>query len=231
MTKAVEDAMWIKICGIRDAETALAVAALKPDALGLNFYAGTPRVVDVETATEIVRQLPAEVEPVGVFVNQPAEEIRNLCDRCGIRTVQLHGDEPPELVVELQQCNEAARVIRAWRLGSEGLEPLTTYLAECDRLGAEISACLIDARVAGLYGGSGQSPPWAVLSADYRREAWPPLILAGGLTPENVAGGIRTVCPWGVDVSSGVESRPGEKDLDRVRDFITAGREAFAGLE
>ena len=217
--------MWVKICGIRDTATAENVAKLMPDAIGLNFYAQTPRAVSVETAAEIVRQLPREIDPVGLFVNHAVEEIRSICDQCNIRTVQLHGDELPQLLADLQADDTEMKIIRAYRMGTEGLDPLEKYLADCDRLNTKIFACLIDAQVEGMYGGSGQTAPWDRLAEDDQRDKWPRLILAGGLTPENVSIAVRTVRPWGVDVAGGVESSPGEKDLKLVERFITTARE------
>ena len=218
--------MWVKICGIRDAATAESVAKLMPDAIGLNFYSQTPRAVPVEAAAEIVRQLPQEIEPVGLFVNHAVEEIRDICDQCNIRTVQLHGDEPPQLLADLQADNAELKIIRAYRMGTEGLDPLAEYIADCDRLNVKIFACLIDARVEGMYGGSGQTVPWDRVVAEYHQDDWPRLILAGGLTPENVSQAVQTVSPWGVDVAGGVESTPAGKDLKRVERFITTAREA-----
>lgn len=218
--------MWTKICGIRDVATAKAVATLKPSAIGLNFFAGSPRHVTVEQATEIVRDLPANVEAVGVFVNHSAAEIDAICTRCGLRTAQIHGDEKPELLAEVSLRRPALQLVRAFRMGAERLKPLAEYLESCRRLGVTLRACLVDAQVAGQYGGTGQTVPWNVLQAEYLRDTWPPLILAGGLTPENVAEAIRATNPWGVDVAGGVESSPGVKDLERVSRFLAAARQS-----
>lgn len=208
--------IWTKICGIRDVETAQAVAAVKADAIGLNFYERSPRVVSVEIAREIVRCLPRHVEPVGLFVNHPLDAVQTISGVCGLRTIQLHGDEPPQTIAALT----AFRVIRAFRVGDAGLSEVTTYLAECLRLNALPWACLVDARVEGSYGGTGQVAPWDVLRREYNFRDWPPLILAGGLRPENVGEAIRTVQPWGVDVAGGVEATVACKDLAMVRKFV-----------
>ena len=118
------------------------------------------------------------------------------------------------------------KLIRAWRMGPEGLEELAGYLERCRELGIELSGCLLDARVEGVYGGSGKTVAWDVVSRDYQFADWPPLILAGGLTPQNVRQAIQAVHPWGVDVASGVESSPPRKDPDRVREFILQARRA-----
>ena len=213
--------MFVKICGIRDVESALAAAAAGADAVGLNFYDKSPRVVALAGATEIVSQLRAlpgtPIEPVGVFVNHSADEIRNIAKQCGLRTVQLHGDEPPERLAEL---SGEFRVVRAFRAGDGGLDPLARYLACCNRLGATPWACLVDGKVEGMYGGTGHTAPWDVLRREYKTAAWPPLILAGGLRPENVADAIRVVRPWGVDVAGGVESSLACKDAALVRQFV-----------
>lgn len=218
--------MWIKICGIRDVETALAVTACGPDAIGLNFYAKSPRVVTQALATEIVVRLPKAVEAVGLFVNHSLDEIHTICQRCDLGTVQLHGDEPPEFVAKLPQF----RVIRAFRVGDEGLDEIAAYLERCRQLDALPWACLMDARVAGAYGGTGQKAPWDLLLRDYDTKNWPPLILAGGLHPGNVAEAVEKVRPWGVDVAGGVESAVACKDIELVRQFVEAARGAGQAL-
>jgi phosphoribosylanthranilate isomerase len=219
--------MIVKICGITTVEDALTAASAGADFIGLNFYAASPRAVACEQARKIARALPAGVEAVGLFVNAEQLEIQNHCRRAGIRTVQLHGDEPPELVAELEEF----AVIRAFRCGNDGLGPLAEYLQRCGRSGRIPDYVLIDARRAGRYGGTGQSPPWDVVARDYRRGMWPPLLLAGGLTPANVAEAIARVRPWGVDTASGVESAPGRKDAEMVRAFVRAARDAVGRAE
>lgn len=217
--------MWVKICGIRDVETAVRVAELGADAIGLNFYARSPRHVEVETAVEISKVLPVEVARVGVFVNRPVREVEAIALQCRLDLLQLHGDEPPSYLVELQKRLPQIRLFRAWRVGREWLSGLRKYLDGCETWNCKIAGCLVDAHVAGLYGGSGKRVPWDRLARDYQKEKWPPLILAGGLTPENVAQAISTTMPWGVDVASGVESSPGVKDLEQVRRFVANAKE------
>jgi phosphoribosylanthranilate isomerase len=209
--------MWVKICGVRDETNAAAVAACRPDAIGLNFYAGSPRSVSPDTAARIVRALPPEIEAVGVFVNHPVEEIRRICAACGIGTVQLHGDEPAEVIELLQPL----KVTRALRLHGESESEIVETLR--DLPAGVVRACLVEPHVAGAYGGTGRRAPWEWLGRVWRRE-WPPLILAGGLRPENLAEAVRTARPWGVDVASGVESAPGVKDPIQVAAFIAAAR-------
>ena len=204
---------------------------MSPNAVGLNFYPKTPRAVAPETAAEIVTSLPNGLEPVGLFVNRTAESIHEICRQCMLRTIQLHGDEPPDVLAKLRGFCEDYRIIRAYRLGPEGLSALAEYLGRCRKLGVELSACLIDAHVKGKYGGSGRTVAWDVLRKQYDREHWPPMILAGGLHPNNVAEAIRTVRPWGVDVASGVESTPGQKEISLVERFIAAARTAFESVD
>ena len=213
--------MWIKICGIRDVPTALAVARAGADAIGLNFYAQSPRVVDPAMAAEIVAALDGAAEPVGVFVNHSLADVRAICRQCGLRTVQLHGDEPPEQVAEL---SHDYRVIRAFRVGIEGMHSAEEYLDACRRLNAMPWACLVDASVPGRFGGTGQTAPWETLARDYKTAEWPPLILAGGLRPDNVSQAIAVVEPWGVDVAGGVESSAACKDIELVREFVRNGK-------
>lgn len=215
--------MWIKICGIKDLETARRIAALEPDAIGLNFYAPSPRVVEVPVAAEIVKILPEKVEPIGLFVNHSADEVLAISQRCGMKTVQLHGDEP----AGFSRAFPDLQVIRALRVGSDGLGEMAAYLDECRQCGTLPRNCLVDAHVPGEYGGTGQTVSWEMLAREFRRDDWPPLILSGGLTPDNVATAIRTCRPWGVDVSSGVESSRGVKDLELVKRFIDEARRGF----
>jgi phosphoribosylanthranilate isomerase len=164
------------------------------------------------------------VEPVGVFVNESAARIAELVERVGLRHVQLHGEESPEALAEIQRACPQIPLIRAWRMRAARLSDLADYLARCRQLSITISACLIDAHIAGSYGGTGAVVPWDRLRAEFRANQWPPLILAGGLHPGNVAAAIAAVAPWGVDVASGVESSPGVKDLALVERFLTAAR-------
>jgi phosphoribosylanthranilate isomerase len=214
--------VWVKICGIRNEATACAVAEAGASAIGLNFYPGSPRCIDVATAARIVAALPATVEPVGVFVNASARHMREVAGQCGLRTLQLHGDEPPEVLAELSEF----RLIRAFRVGEAGLAEVRAELARLTAMQVDLAGCLIDARVAGVYGGTGVTAPWSLLAAEWPALGGPPLILAGGLTPQNVAQAVRTCRPWGVDVAGGVESAPGVKNLEQVRAFLRNARDA-----
>ena len=209
--------MWIKICGIRDLGSAQAVAQAGADAFGLNFYAKSPRVVSPAIAAEIVAFISDSIKPIGVFVDHSVDEVRAICRQCKLRTIQLHGDEPPEQLVELASD---FRVIRAFRVGEEGLNAAGEYLAACQRLGTLPWACLIDANVQGSFGGTGRTAPWEIIRREYKTPGWPPLILAGGLRPDNVSDAIAVVGPWGVDVAGGVESSVACKDVALVRQFV-----------
>lgn len=211
--------MWIKICGVTSQAAAEAVAAADPDAIGLNFYHRSPRCVEVSTAADIVSQLPAAIRPVGVFVNHTQTQIEEICTHCRIQTIQLHGDESADFIAQLSQYH----IIRAFRVGDEGLDDVARQLKQYADRKIELLGCLVDARVNGAYGGTGHRAPWEVLAANWS-PSWPPLILAGGLNPENIAGAISIVRPWGVDVASGVETAPGRQDPAAVLQLITRAR-------
>jgi phosphoribosylanthranilate isomerase len=197
-----------KICGITRLEDALAAARLGADALGFNFWPGSKRFVTPAAARAIVARLPPLVTPVGVFVNQPEGEIRAVAGETGIQVLQLHGDETPELCARLPL--PVWKAVPVDRLGS--LSRLLSY---------EVQAFVLDTPSRG-FGGSGQPFDWSL--AEGVSEA-APVVLAGGLTPENVADAIRAVRPWAVDVASGVESSPGVKDADRMARFLAAVHE------
>lgn len=211
--------MFVKICGIRDVDTARSVADCGPDAIGLNFYRQSSRWLDIRMAERICRALPSSVEPVGVFVNHTLEEILEVTKNCRITTAQLHGDETPQL--SLQLIESGLEVIRAIRVDEENVGQLPDLIAQYDEV--PLRAILIDARIAGFYGGSGHTVPWQSIAAAWQCN-WPPLILAGGLTPANISEAISRARPWGVDTAGGVESSPAIKDPAKVRSFIDNAR-------
>jgi len=201
----------VKICGITRLEDALEAARLGADALGFNFWPGSKRYVAPADARAIVRRLPPFVTAVGVFVDAPREEILRAVAASGIQVAQLHGDEPPELCASLP-----LPVVKALRIANaHALAALAAY---------EVSGFLLDAPSAG-YGGSGKTFDWSLAT---EAAAVVPVMLAGGLTPENVAEAIRAVRPWGVDVASGVERAPGVKDLAKLRRFIETAKKETA---
>ena len=194
----------VKICGITNIEDALHAARCGADALGFVFFAGSPRCIEPETARSIIAALPPFVTSVGLFVNERPERIEETAAFCGLDLLQLHGDEPPAA------CRiPGRRVTKALRVRDEqSLVQAADY---------DVAGLLLDAWVPGAFGGTGRSFNWQ-LAARLARQC--PVILAGGLTPRNVAEAVRTVRPWAVDVSSGVEASPGKKDPEKVAAFI-----------
>jgi phosphoribosylanthranilate isomerase len=213
----------VKICGITSAADASQAARLGADAVGLNFYEHSPRTVSPSEATAILRALPPFVEPIALFVNQPLRTVFQILNNLGgMRTFQWHG-HPHELADTFP-----FRRIPAFPVGDrDSLLQIERYLETARGLGQLPAAILVDAQVAGQYGGTGRCAPWELL-AGFQAEV--PLILAGGLTPENVAEAIRVVRPYAVDVASGVESSPGRKDPEKMRRFLDSAREAAAKL-
>jgi phosphoribosylanthranilate isomerase len=213
----------VKICGVTTAEDAALVAQAGADAIGINFYPRSPRYVEPVRAADVLGGLPAFVEAVAVFAGETAPRMVARCQPLSrIRSIQVHGDWPePGAVAPFP-------LILAVAVGSaEHLAEVTAYLAKCRCANRLPAAVLVDARVPGQFGGSGQTAPWHLL-ADFKPGV--PLILAGGLTPDNVAEAVRRVRPDGVDVAGGVERAPGRKDADKMRRFVEAAREAAARL-
>ena len=205
----------VKICGITRKEDALAAMKAGVHALGLVFHPESPRFIAPYQAKEMIVSLPPLVSWVGVFVNQCVEVVLETARQVGLDTIQLHGEESPKAC---QYCLEKGfRVVKAIRVASdEDLKAVEKYRGV-------VSAILLDTRVTGKYGGTGRTFPWklALQVKDI------PIILAGGLNPENVAQAIAEVHPWGVDVSSGVETTPGIKDpmlIGKLMDSILKRR-------
>lgn len=213
----------VKICGITSAADAQVAAAAGADAVGLNFYPKSPRFVSLEQARAIVRALPSSTLKVGVFVNSSPGDVRRVFEDVGLDLVQLHGDETSRDIERLKDLP----VIRALRLTGAGLPPLVDYVTECQNLGVVLEGVLIDSFHRGVYGGTGLTADWPLLSPLNGAVLGVPLILAGGLSPANVAAAIRQVRPASVDTASGVESSPGQKDPILVRQFVTEARKAF----
>jgi phosphoribosylanthranilate isomerase len=213
----------IKICGITSVADAVMTADAGADAVGLNFYAKSPRFVTAERAKEIIRALPANVKKIGLFVNSPAEDVADAFDTLRFDLIQLHGDESPDYLAAL-----APRpIMKALRVGDAGLEPVLAYLEQCQRLQFPPEYVLFDAEKAGSYGGTGATTNWTAAAEYARRPDLPHLVLAGGLTPQNVAAAIDAVRPIAVDTASGVESSPGHKDPQAVVAFVKAAQTAF----
>lgn len=215
----------IKICGVTTPDDARAVAAAGAEAIGLNFFRRSKRYLDRAQAEGIVAALDASVAKVGLFVNSPLEQIADGVERFDLDWVQLHGDEPPELLADLPPCP----VIRAFRVGGDGLAPVRHYLEACLRYGRSPEMLLVDAFCPGAYGGTGEQGDWAA-AAELVAQTSQPVALAGGLTPANVAEAIAEVRPAAVDTASGVEISPGRKDVELLRRFVETARTAFSRL-
>ena len=200
------------------AEDAAAAVAAGADCIGLNFYPKSVRYLPPDRAESVIDAIPDFVLKAGVFVNAPLDEIRELAERLALDFVQLHGDEPPEAIAQLA----GLRVIKAFRVGPGGLAPVAAYLEECYQQAAMPAMVLLDAFQPGVYGGAGQTADWSAVREYHDLGAGPALVLAGGLTPENVAAAIAAVRPAAVDVASGVESTPGRKDRDKLAAFVRA---------
>ena len=199
----------IKICGIKTVDDALAAMDAGADMLGFNFYPKSPRYIDPGICRDImaVMRKYGQIMYVGVFVNASASEIRATVETCALSLIQLHGDESPELTRSFG--GKAFKAFRGVPLNVE------------DFAREEPPAFLLDASVKGTeaYGGTGIKADWSA-AAEFAKQY--PLLLAGGLTPENVAEAVRRVQPWGVDVASGVESSPGVKDTAKMKAFVRA---------
>jgi phosphoribosylanthranilate isomerase len=200
----------VKICGVTRAEDARAAAQAGADAIGLNFYPQSSRCVEIAQARAVRGVLPPFVSAVAVFVDPQADEVRRVVDAVQPEMLQFHGDEPAQFCASFGLPYIKACRVRA---GVDLLEFLRPY--------ASAAGWLFDAYVEG-YGGGGQAFDWTLMPTQLAR----PVILSGGLTPDNVGEAVRRVKPWAVDVSSGVESAKGIKDAERVRRFIQEVRRA-----
>ncbi len=211
--------MKIKICGITSLTDARAALDAGADMLGFNFFIGSPRFITPDNCARITAALSGSgAALVGVYVNASVEEVSAIQRGCGLHLAQLSGDETPEAVTMLGMLG--VRVVKALRPANPAaLEvDLARYMPP-----SQTPAWLVDAYRPGEYGGTGQTADWS-LAAGLAARA--PILLAGGLRPENVAAAVRQVRPWGLDVASGVESAPGKKDAQRMADFIQAARSA-----
>ena len=205
----------VKICGITSIADARAACEAAADMLGLNFYSKSPRAVSLARAIEIRAEIPAHVQVFGVFVNADPVGIMEMFRAARLDAVQLHGDEPSAAVAQLARV---APVFKAFRVGPDfSAATLEKY--------PEAFGFLFDSAegAPGQYGGTGRLADWGVAQQAARGHR---IILAGGLTAENVAAAILQVRPYGVDVASGVESAPGTKDHAQIRDFIREARRA-----
>ena len=214
----------VKICGVTNEADANQAGLLGADAIGLNFYKGSPRYITPAQAESIMANLFPFVEPVGVFVSPDLQADLKVVSTLRLRTVQLHQADENSCLTFLANPL-GVRLISAFSVSNkDDVQGINLFLERCyQHAKTWPSAVLVDARVPGKLGGTGKTLPWELL-ADYNRRV--PLILAGGLTPENVAEAIRIVRPYAVDVASGVESSPGHKDPEKMKRFIESAREA-----
>lgn len=197
----------IKICGITRPDDAVTAADLGADAIGLVFYPESPRCVDIATAGEIISALPPFISKVGLFVNQSKDEVRSIMDKLTLDYLQFHGEESPV------DCESYLMpYIKSVRM-ADGVD----LMAQIEQY-PHCTGLLLDTHVEGIAGGTGEKFNWDMVPSGLPK----PVILAGGLTPENVKSAITQVNPYGVDVSSGVESSRGIKDTDKIAAFIEA---------
>ena len=200
----------VKICGLTNLADAQVAVEAGTDLLGFVFYEKSPRHVAIPAAGAIARQLPPFVTRVGVFVNAPEELVVQAISMCGLNVLQFHGDETPEYCTQFGVMSLKAFRVR----DAESLAALPAY--------ATMDGYLLDAYSPSGLGGTGEQFNWEL--AISAKQFGKPIFLAGGLTPENVADAVRRVEPFGVDVSSGVETSPGKKDAAKVRAFIAAAK-------
>jgi phosphoribosylanthranilate isomerase len=202
----------VKICGIKTLNDAIAAIDAGADYLGFNFYPKSVRFIEKQVCvdiTSVLKEKYPHFKLVGVFVNSSVEDMKDILESCSLDLAQLHGDDTVEILNTLD-----GKAFKAFRGVPENINGFAR---------SESPTFLVDASVKGLYGGSGVTADWdgaAELAKKYQ------LLLAGGLTPENVAEAVRRVKPWGVDVASGVESEPGKKDASKMQAFVRAVREA-----
>jgi phosphoribosylanthranilate isomerase len=208
--------MLIKICGITNLADAQMAVDAGADILGFNFYRPSSRYIEPLAAREIIKQLPQGMLTAGVFVNESLELVEQVANETRVSILQLHGDESPEYC----RTFKLNLVVKVLAVGHD-------FVPE-RALEYQVNGIMLDAHDKGLRGGTGHTIDWS--SARRTRELFPRLLLAGGLSPENIAQAIAEVIPFGVDACSALESAPGKKDPQRVRAFITAARAAWAAL-
>ncbi len=201
----------IKMCGTTRVEDALAAVNLGIDALGFIFVDKSPRFIAPAAAASIIERLPSFVGRVGVFVDSPLDRIKSIVGRCGLTQVQLHGDEPEELCSQLKSWNRSLSVCKALRVGDGS--PAVGIASYFD----VIDSILLDTYIKGLAGGTGDHFDWRLID-DLHLGL--PLILAGGLSPDNILEALATVAPYAVDVNSGVEDAPGMKNHQKLKELV-----------
>jgi phosphoribosylanthranilate isomerase len=217
---------WIKICGTTNIDDARVAVEAGADAVGFVFVPQSPRFIEPKAAAEIIAQLPGKVEKVGVFVNELPSKVREVVKQAKLTAVQLHGDESVEYAQMLFPDKEHLRVYRAFSMKTMfSVASGAAFLNERSR--AVYDAVLVDSGSSTRVGGTGLTFDWnraqPFINGLRKKHK---VIVAGGLTPENVAKALEMFKPWGVDVASGVEASPGKKDHQKIRDFIQAVRAA-----
>lgn len=221
---------WIKVCGWKLLPSPQTVPWECFNAVGLNFYERSPRAISPALAGQFAAGVPAHVARFGVFVNRTVDSVLEIAKTAQLTHLQIHGDESIDWLADLNRRSGGMPIVRALRAGPGEMAAVDRTLREIERAGVRLWAVLIDARSVDpqQYGGSGHTAPWSEL-ASFDRSPWPPLILAGGLTPANAGAAVRAVRPWGVDAASGVETAPGVKSPLAIRQFVEAAREAAVG--
>jgi len=208
---ASEKQVKVKVCGMTSLKDALVAVEGGADAVGFIFYKKSPRSVTMKTVREIVLELPPFVDTVGVFVDETAEQVNKIADYCNLDIIQLHGDESPTYCKKIRR-----KVIKAFRIKDmQSVKKISNF---------QVSGFLLDTFSEKLHGGTGKVFDWNLALP---AKKFGPVIMAGGLTPNNVQQAVRQIRPYGVDVCSGVESEPGIKDHKKVRAFLNnakAGR-------
>jgi len=208
---ASEKQVKVKVCGMTSLKDALVAVEVGADAVGFIFYKKSPRSVTMKTVREIVLELPPFVDTVGVFVDETAEQVNKIADYCNLDIIQLHGDESPTYCKKIRR-----KVIKAFRIKDmQSVKKISNF---------QVSGFLLDTFSEKLHGGTGKVFDWNLALP---AKKFGPVIMAGGLTPNNVQQAVRQIRPYGVDVCSGVESEPGIKDHKKVRAFLNnakAGR-------
>ena len=201
----------IKVCGITSAEDAKGAIRIGVDAIGFIFAENSPRYISPEKAKEIVTQLPPFIHFVGVFVDKDPVEIQEIIEYCGLSYVQLHGSEDAEYCQKLAQAATPCKVIKAFRVCPRSMAADFTSYED------SVKGFLLDTYVDGREGGTGKPFDWSIVES---LKLQLPVILAGGLTQDNVAEAIRAVRPFAIDVNSGVETEPGKKNLAKLRNLV-----------
>jgi phosphoribosylanthranilate isomerase len=220
----------IKICGVTTLDDATYSIGYGADAIGLNFYQRSKRCVVSENAGEIALFYSTTIPIVGVFVDESLPNIDRIHSTVDFRWFQLHGAETPNFLAQIKSEFKLP-IIRAFAWGPERAQPIDNYLMQCAELNCLPDAILIDAYKTGEFGGTGETADWDAI-AQWREQSKfdIPLVLAGGLTPDNVTEAIARVRPDAVDTASGVEVSPGRKDPGKIAAFVAAAKEAFAAI-